>query len=56
MLEYILEFADSADLNVGELKQRMMGRSAEFPDAGLQIDEDTPQFYVPGKRTEIAQM
>ena len=49
VLDYVLEFGDTADLNIGELKQRTVGRAEEFPDAGLKIDENTPQFYVPGE-------
>ena len=47
-LDFELEYSDTADLTSAELKQRLLGRSGHFPDAGLQIDEDSAAFTVQG--------
>lgn len=48
VLDFELEYSDTADLTSTELKQRLLGRSGHFPDAGLQIDEDSAAFTVQG--------
>ncbi len=49
-LGYSLEFERLLDVSRADMKERLLNKAQEFHEVGLEVDNRTPTFTVPGGR------